>query len=794
MKKWYIIVLIILMSFTNLVSVHADEKKVIRVGYPIQSGLTEKDSEGNYIGYTVEYLNEIKKYTGWDYEFVEVEGSLNEQLTTLLEMLQEGTIDMMGAMVYNDVLAEIYDYPGYSYGMAYTTIAVLKENAEWITDDFQNWKEIKIATYDGMKIKEKQLEQFASVTGISYKLVEYESQAEVVEAVRKGEVDGTLQVDISLEDDMKSIAKFSPVPYYFALSKGKQNLVRQLNSALTSIDIGNPYLQASLYNKYFTVNNKFYISDENREYIESLGKVKVLMLDGNAPIQYYDEEAKGISISYLEKIKEETGLQYEIIVAKTYDDCLKKLEEEDIDLMIGVPSNSDFFQKTSMTISIPYLDSHTVLVSNELNDKKYEVEKTEKTGSHNTEKILDTLNRNKNEIAYLDAYCTNFYLQQGEKYKNLEVDINERDSIQYSIGVLKSENTRLLSIINSYISSMSDEKKQELIYENMMINISYTFIDLLELYSWQIITTILVLLFVGILIHLRNVKERNSMMGEIVLQHKRFNELSNLTDECLFEYDYKKDLLNIQNNKVLFDQRQEIEHYMENGEYEFLREMLQKKEDGSHDFILKIMGEEKWYRLILKVIKNEYGEVTYAIGKVYDVDEEVLEHRALIEKSERDTLTKLFNRPAAQKYIHERLQMDNSKGILIIFDVDNFKLVNDTLGHPVGDKLLKEISHFIEYYFRKNDIKCRLGGDEFLVFVHTKMNYDDLAQKLEQFLFEINRSVFAEYQNCKVSMSIGATFVGEDANTYEQLYEKADSAMYVAKLGGKNRFSINDTK
>ena len=64
-------------------------RQVVRVGYPIQLGMTEVDEQGNYSGYTYEYLEEIAQYTGWDYEFVQVEGDLNESLVTLMDMLEK---------------------------------------------------------------------------------------------------------------------------------------------------------------------------------------------------------------------------------------------------------------------------------------------------------------------------------------------------------------------------------------------------------------------------------------------------------------------------------------------------------------------------------------------------------------------------------------------------------------------------------------------------------------------------------------------------------------------------------
>lgn len=90
--------------------------RTVRVGYPIQKGITDVDEDGEYMGYTYEYLEEVAQYTGWDYEFVRVQGDQNESLLTLLEMLSGGEIDLLGGMVYTEQMGELYDYASHSYG------------------------------------------------------------------------------------------------------------------------------------------------------------------------------------------------------------------------------------------------------------------------------------------------------------------------------------------------------------------------------------------------------------------------------------------------------------------------------------------------------------------------------------------------------------------------------------------------------------------------------------------------------------------------------------------------------
>ena len=84
-----------------LPSVHAiGNKKVIRVGYPIQPGFTEIDRNGNYSGYTYDYLQELAQYAGWEYEFVRISGDINDAISKTMEMLENGELDLMGGTVY----------------------------------------------------------------------------------------------------------------------------------------------------------------------------------------------------------------------------------------------------------------------------------------------------------------------------------------------------------------------------------------------------------------------------------------------------------------------------------------------------------------------------------------------------------------------------------------------------------------------------------------------------------------------------------------------------------------------
>ena len=158
------------------------------------------------------------------------------------------------------------------------------------------------------------------------------------------------------------------------------------------------------------------------------------------------------------------------------------------------------------------------------------------------------------------------------------------------------------------------------------------------------------------------------------------------------------------------------------------------------------------------------------------------------EKANRDALTGLYNRAHFEAASTELLTSGNLSSSAILFvDIDDFKKVNDTLGHVIGDDVIRCIAKRILGTFRHTDIVARYGGDEFVVFVN-EISRTDLYKRLQQlcdgFRFPY-RNDSIEYP---ISGSIGAAMFPDDGRDYLELLDHADAALYAAKQEGKNRF------
>ena len=163
-------------------------------------------------------------------------------------------------------------------------------------------------------------------------------------------------------------------------------------------------------------------------------------------------------------------------------------------------------------------------------------------------------------------------------------------------------------------------------------------------------------------------------------------------------------------------------------------------------------------------------------------------------KAKYDKLTGLYNRSGFEEKVEELLKSEDPKGAFILFDLDNFKRVNDMEGHPEGDRMLERFAGYLGAVFRKGDSIGRLGGDEFVALIPNPMPQDILEQKFDAFLSGIKDLFGAYYEKYGTSVSIGAVPIDGTVRTYKGLYKCADTALYIAKYLGKNRYYINEKK
>lgn len=229
---------------------------------------------------------------------------------------------------------------------------------------------------------------------------------------------------------------------------------------------------------------------------------------------------------------------------------------------------------------------------------------------------------------------------------------------------------------------------------------------------------------------------------------------------------------------------------------ETLRRLLQKIRQGAllAEDELKLLDADNnpvWFRMRVAAQLSEQGQPLRAVGVLADIDEEKKTSQRWIEKASMDALTRFYNKETTQSLIELWLK-ENPKAecALMIVDIDDFKQVNDSLGHLYGDAFLVEIASRIRRHFRRDDILGRVGGDEFVIFMKNTASQDLIQRKTAQVL-EAFRTLETQSEKLpSVSCSIGVAINPKGNTAYSPLFEKADLALYSAKSQGKNRMVL----
>jgi len=163
----------------------------------------------------------------------------------------------------------------------------------------------------------------------------------------------------------------------------------------------------------------------------------------------------------------------------------------------------------------------------------------------------------------------------------------------------------------------------------------------------------------------------------------------------------------------------------------------------------------------------------------------------LEEKADTDLLTGLNNKLATERKIKEYIEKNpRSRSMMFILDIDNFKKINDTMGHAFGDEVLRSLGQQIGLLFRASDIIGRVGGDEFFIFLKNITTDDSIrkeAKKVEDFFHDFKAGEYTKYS---ATASIGVAIFPEEGADFESLYKAADQALYKAKERGKNQLAF----
>lgn len=306
-----------------------------------------------------------------------------------------------------------------------------------------------------------------------------------------------------------------------------------------------------------------------------------------------------------------------------------------------------------------------------------------------------------------------------------------------------------------------------------------------------------------------DINERKGLEEELCLVDEQYRMLEEVADDFPLEYDVKQQLFRVprkyhRNGKVPDPEvryrtfAEELEDICEADRERYsqwIREASGREMSGSIDYRMNMAaaGKKKsyvWLRTTYRSIMGTNGDIIRIIGRSYDISEDRRIQEQLSMEMRLDPLTRLLNKVASEKEITEYLEENTEEAqVMFLIDIDDFKNINDSFGHTVGDTVISDIAQAIRGQFRETDIVGRIGGDEFLVLMKNSSR-EAAMEKAEQLCSMTQKQLIGDDAVVDVTLSVGIAISGEDGRDYETLFDMADRAMYMTKRNGKNHYAF----
>lgn len=549
-KSIALIVLVIVMLANILVPVFAvNTKTTLRVGYIDYNGFIDKLDDGTYSGYAVEYLNEISKYTNYNFEYVY--GTWED----LLIMLKNQQIDLLCNAQYTEERAESFDYTtseiGYTQGLLYTR----ENNDNLVYEDYD--------TFNGMSVgvlKDNAMTDFfyayAEKNGFTFNAVSFATDDEMTDALNSGEVDAICSEHLSNHQNLSLLARFGADPYYI-ISYKNSPYIKSINTALAQIKT-NVDFESNLYHKYYDDSSaatslKFTIAERN--FIQQCGTITVGLNLERYPFAEYDEqtgEFHGICIDVMNKISEITGLKFEFkpmtvgvkavdLLASGEYGILCGIERDNFALVNNIDTTEAFLESSVVPVgrageNIDLHQNLRVAVPSSYQALQKQLAKDypnlEIIKYDNNRDCLDSVLNGETDVFVQNTHLLSSLLQE-PKYEKLDTMPVSIMTEHTAIAVPDTMDPMLLSILNKAIENMGDAVIGSSLIEHTFANpYKMTFFDILYKFKVQvIIIAILLLACFGLMFGVSVTRKRNAailekknlQLGDAIEQAQRAN-------------------------------------------------------------------------------------------------------------------------------------------------------------------------------------------------------------------------------------------------------------------------------
>lgn len=475
----------------RVVDARALETHTLKVAFPELEGISETDQFGRHTGLLVDYLNEIAKYTDWEYEYMPVD---NEEL---ISNFLDGKYDLMGGTFYSPGYEEYFAYPDYSTGISRGVLLCRRDDDSLRGYDLTSLNGKTIGVYEKAVDKIHYLQEFLSSNKLDCELKYYtyedmEGTGNLYRQLREGKVDMLMGNDQEIGGEFRMVTSFRAQPYYIVTTLGNSEVLNELNTALQHVLESTPNFAEQTYNANFPDVKlaDIQLNDSELDYIAKNETVVVAVPANGHPLYYCDnpsEQPEGMLPELLENISRFTGLQFSYRIAGNYMESVKMAEQGEADILGAFLGDQEQAFSYGLALSQTYINLNNIVLKNKNTiypgqgltcgilegcilpaDLKAEDIRSFKT----PREMMEAVNTGRVDYIYGMSAMLERELQR-RRYLNVVPISQATESTNVAFAIARPAQPELLTILNKAIGNISTEEINTMLNKNL-VSTDYT--------------------------------------------------------------------------------------------------------------------------------------------------------------------------------------------------------------------------------------------------------------------------------------------------------------------------------
>lgn len=564
---------------------------------------------------------------------------------------------------------------------------------------------------------------------------------------------------------------------------------------------------------------EFSLTQKEQTYLQDKKTIKLCIDPNWMPYESFSNgKYIGMSADYFKLIEKQFSLNIDVVFTHNWTESLQFVKERKCDMLslaMYTPQRGEYLNFTSPYLKIPlvivtknnslFIDDISMLRGKKLAItkgyafKELLLQKYPYLDLIEVDNIEDGLLRvQKGEFyAYIGTLMSASYAIQRKFSGELKISGKFNETWKLGIGV-RNDDLELFYIMQKAVLSIDEHQKQKIF--NDWIAVEYIKEIDYELFFKVFGVATVITIFLWLLY-----KKEKQLKEELAIKNIVFDTIINTIENPMFYKDkdgiyqnvnkvFAQDILGVDPKMLIGKTLNDLDNVITKEAIAFYNAQDAKLyRDGKNQVyemqILTKRGMLKDFRIQKNLFYSQDGEVLGYVGFMYDITDIKEREKELELKASTDPMTHLYNRryfAQMGETLFSLAKREHRDLSLIMLDIDNFKKVNDTYGHKVGDDVIITIAKTLQHFSRENDIACRFGGEEFILLLPETdiKNAEAIAQKIRKHI----ESLSVELENAqvlKISVSIGVALVQHNISL-EKSIKNADDALYRAKENGKN--------